>query len=295
MTKPLIFISHIHEDQLIAAALESMIQEALLGGVEMFNASNRQSLAVGDPWRDLIIERLGTCRTLLVVATPDSVRSPWVNFEAGGAWVSGKRVIPCCAKGMQPTSLPAPLSHLQAIDISSANGTRSLIEFLASVASLNAPGRFDYEEAAKALNASWISASTSDSNEDFLSWITKAQARPKKLMGGSSVGLAKVSHISDVDQFEADQLRSHGVVAGDSVKCWVEPLGRSPSTLFNCFANGPAADLLADVQLPADLRIRLKCVGQIKVFETIIEMSDPERGISYPTAFLIDSVEETKR
>jgi hypothetical protein len=31
----------------------------------------------------------------------------------------------------------------------------------------------------------------------------------------------------------------------------------------------------------------VKCLGQMKVYETIMDMGDEERGISYPTAWLI--------
>ena len=88
------FISHIHEDARISAALEDLIKESLLGGVEVFNTSNRVSLAPGEPWRDLIIQNLRGCVAALVVATPQSVSSPWINFESGGAWISEKRGIP---------------------------------------------------------------------------------------------------------------------------------------------------------------------------------------------------------
>jgi hypothetical protein len=94
--KPTVFISHIHNDEAIANAIEVVLRNALLGAVNVFNSSNRRSLEPGDPFRDKIVETLKNSECTLVVASPDSVSSPWVNFEAGGAWVSGRRVIPCC-------------------------------------------------------------------------------------------------------------------------------------------------------------------------------------------------------
>src|ERR1035441_10149569 len=124
MPKPLVFISHIHEDSSIATAIEDLIGTALLGSVEVFNTSNRASIAPGQPWRDLIIQNLTRCAAALIVSTPQSVVSPWVNFESGGAWVSEKQVIPCCARGMRISSLPAPLSHLQALEVAKPDDLR---------------------------------------------------------------------------------------------------------------------------------------------------------------------------
>jgi|HubBroStandDraft_6_1064221.scaffolds.fasta_scaffold378054_2 hypothetical protein len=87
--KPTVFISHIHSDEATANTIDTELRSALLGAVNVFNSSNRRSLEPGDPFRDKIIETLKNSECTLVVASPDSVSSPWVNFEAGGAWVSG--------------------------------------------------------------------------------------------------------------------------------------------------------------------------------------------------------------
>ena len=91
MGKPVVFISHIHEDEQCANALEQALKKALLGALEVFNSSNRRSIAAGGPWRDRIIDTLKRSATVLVLASPDSVASPWVNFETGGAWVARSR------------------------------------------------------------------------------------------------------------------------------------------------------------------------------------------------------------
>jgi hypothetical protein len=58
MQKPTVFISHIHEEEVCANALEKVLRKALLGALDIFNSSNRKSIAAGDPWRDRIIETL---------------------------------------------------------------------------------------------------------------------------------------------------------------------------------------------------------------------------------------------
>src|SRR5262249_32409834 len=147
LQKPIVFISHIHEEETCANALEQVLKRALLGALDVFNSSNRRSIATGDPWRDRIVESLKRAASVLVVASPNSVSSPWVNFEAGGAWISGTRVVPCCIKGMKPSSLPAPLSHLQALNLDSPEDLQQLITHLAASAGLDAPTEFNYPEA----------------------------------------------------------------------------------------------------------------------------------------------------
>ncbi len=288
MQKPMLFLSHVHEDQNLAITLENVVRAALLGGVEVFNSSNRRSISAGDPWRDVIVERLRTSRTVLVLATPESVTSPWVNFEAGGAWVAGNRVIPCCAKGMTPSSLPTPLSHLQAIDLSSSDDVRMLVKLLADMAQLDAPSHFDYDQAATTLTESWRTSSSVPSNENFLSWIEKVSRRPRRYKGETCQGFANAEHITAVTPFEAYQLPDEEVVAGDSIKCWLKPIGRPFITEYHCFASGDVADTLSEIEETTLLEVTVKCLGQIKVYTTDHVLFEEERGIEYPMALLIE-------
>lgn len=50
----------------------------------------------------------------IVIASPTSVKRPWVNFEAGAGWIRDVPVIPLCHSGTTPASLPMPLSEVQA-------------------------------------------------------------------------------------------------------------------------------------------------------------------------------------
>jgi hypothetical protein len=81
VTRPAIFISHVHADRGIAEILQAELDRTLLGGATFFNALDRASLRPGDPWRDRILETLGASAVVLVVASPRSVLSPWVNFR----------------------------------------------------------------------------------------------------------------------------------------------------------------------------------------------------------------------
>jgi 8-oxo-dGTP pyrophosphatase MutT (NUDIX family) len=58
---------------------------------------------------------LEACKVVIVLCSPESIRRPWVAFEAGAAWLSkGTRLILLCHSGMHPNDLPTPYSSLQA-------------------------------------------------------------------------------------------------------------------------------------------------------------------------------------
>jgi hypothetical protein len=290
MSKPVVFISHIHQDEACADALEHVLRKALLGALEVFNSSNRRSISAGDPWRDRIIETLKRSATVLVLASPDSVSSPWVNFETGGAWVAGTRVIPSCIKGMKPESLPAPLGHLQAVSLDSSDGLRLLINLLSETAGLDKPTEFDFDQAAGTIIASWKANIPDVDNTTFLAWYAKVERRPEKYKGESATGFFRVKHLHATDQQETRQFRGEGMKAGDTIHFWLELEGSESVWTSQCFATGTVADFLEGVNETILLRGTVKALGQMKVYETIMDMGDEERGVSYPAAWRVTDV-----
>jgi len=103
--KPIIFVSHVEEDSEVASEVKKWLEDNLLDGIEVFVSSDK-GLAPGDKWEEIIIAKLQNCCIALVLCTQMSVRQPWINFEAGGAWVRGARVIPLCYHGQEKSTLP---------------------------------------------------------------------------------------------------------------------------------------------------------------------------------------------
>lgn len=77
--------------------------------------------------------------------------------------------------------------------------------------------------------------------------------------------------------------------ARSSIRCWVETPGRA-LTLFHGFANGESADMIVDARRATKISGTLKCLGQLKVYETDVSFGEDERGIGYYAAFLIEDV-----
>jgi TIR domain len=285
MIKQMVFLSHAHQDQHTANVLEGVIQRAFPGGLEVVNSSNRKSISLDDPWRNVFMERLCSSRTLLVLATPESVSSPWVNFEAGGAWISENRVIPCCAKGMTPSSLPAPLRHLQALDLASSDDLRTLIKQLSDAADLDAPSEFDYQEAVTTIVGSWQRSIEYLLNKEFIQYIKRIFVRLEKYKGQTCQGFVKMSHLSAVTPLDARQFSGENILAGDSVRCWLAPVGETAATLYHCFANGPVASALFEVDPRDIIELTLKCLGQFKAYESTLGWGDEEKKLVTPRLY----------
>lgn len=148
--KPTVFISHIHEHAAIATRLADWIRKHLLGALTVFVSSDGASIRGGDQWMEKIEEALCDAQVVIVLCSPDSLKRPWVFFEAGGAFFMRARVIPICLPGLAAGDLPTPLSFLQAYELSRPEHLRQLIEILAEYAGLMTP-EIDAEYDAKRL------------------------------------------------------------------------------------------------------------------------------------------------
>ena len=137
--KPTIFVSHINDEAEVAIWIKRTISKLLLGGVQFFVSSDGTAIIGGDRWLNKIEDGLHNASVVLVLCSPRSVLRPWVNFEAGGAWIAGKRVVPICHAGMHPSILPEPLRSLHGYDLIKAKDFRALVSLLASEADLNVP------------------------------------------------------------------------------------------------------------------------------------------------------------
>ncbi len=81
--KPIVFVSHVEEDAVIASKIKNWLEDNLLERVEVFVSSD-EGIKLGDKWEERIIDKLQSCCIALVVCTQTSVRQPWINFEAWG-------------------------------------------------------------------------------------------------------------------------------------------------------------------------------------------------------------------
>ncbi len=110
-----IFISHIHEEKGQAEAVSSLLHDRL--HVKSFLSGSIWQLRAGEEWLDRIRSELQGCRVMISLLSESSVSRPWINFEAGAAWVNNKPVIPCCYAGLKKGVMPQPFASLHGLDM----------------------------------------------------------------------------------------------------------------------------------------------------------------------------------
>ena len=113
-----VFISFIHEEGQVAAAVQRFIQAHLKDHTGVFLSSDQWEIYAGESWLDRIISELRQAKVVVSLLSPESVVRPWVNFEAGAAWVrEDTALIPVCFGGMTKGEMPKPYSSLQAVQL----------------------------------------------------------------------------------------------------------------------------------------------------------------------------------
>ncbi|HSV98522.1 MAG TPA: toll/interleukin-1 receptor domain-containing protein [Sedimentisphaerales bacterium] len=145
-----VFISHVANESEIAIWIKKEIGELLKGAIQFFVSSDGEHLVGGDKWLDKILTELKNSHTVLVLCSEESVRRPWVSFEAGGAWMADKRVIPLCHGNMEPGKLPQPLAALQAYSLHDPKHIRQLVCLLAESTGIE-PREFDADALVRTL------------------------------------------------------------------------------------------------------------------------------------------------
>jgi len=144
--KPVVFISHIKEEAEIVTALKELIAPHFLNLLEFFVSSDGASIPMGQKWLDRVSSHLKSCAVEIVVCSPQSVTRPWINFEAGAAWIHDNiPVIPLCHSGMTPSDLPVPLSLLQSALLTDIAGMNLVVPVLANALKAASP-KIDFSD-----------------------------------------------------------------------------------------------------------------------------------------------------
>jgi hypothetical protein len=143
--KRIVFISHITEEKDLALFVKEFIENAFLGLIEVFISSDEHSISLGQRWLNNITDALKNCSIEIILCSNNSIKRPWINFEAGAGWIRDIPVIPLCHSGMEPSKLPLPLNLLQAAKASDISNMKRLLPVLANAIGSNVPN-FDFSD-----------------------------------------------------------------------------------------------------------------------------------------------------
>jgi TIR domain len=122
-----IFISHIHEEAELALLLKNWIEDTFLGQIEVFVSADDRDIVIGDEWFNRISQALDTAKVVLLLCSPESIKRPWISFEAGWAWSKRIALAPICHSGLLIGDLPRPLSNRQAVVLQESDALSRLI------------------------------------------------------------------------------------------------------------------------------------------------------------------------
>ena len=123
-----VFISYSRDDAAYAGRLARAIEQA------GFSAWYDHKMPVGDSFNSTIEDAIDNARVILVLVTPRSAKSAWVQYEIGLAMQKGARIIPVTADEVDPGDLPSLLSRMNAMrlsDLDTDAGLSKLIDVLA--------------------------------------------------------------------------------------------------------------------------------------------------------------------
>ena len=132
-------MSFIHEEEWAATFVNHFINRVLGTGIDVFRSSDDTAIYAGEDWMARIFEELKSAKVLVSMLSPTSVERPWINFEAGAAWMGDTKVIPVCFNGLTTAQLPKPYSSLQAVEIEEYDGAHYLASSIAHHLNLPVP------------------------------------------------------------------------------------------------------------------------------------------------------------
>ena len=105
-----VFVSYVHEDENVARAIKGAIEYDLkLEPGTVFLMSDTTQVLAGTDWLARIRQELTATELVILMMSARSVKRPWVNFEAGAAWLANKPLIPICYGNMSKDRLPKPV------------------------------------------------------------------------------------------------------------------------------------------------------------------------------------------
>ena len=121
-----VFVSYAHSDGEIVATLVSRLE------TENIRAFADKSIKPGEEWLSRIAVALKEAKVILFLVTPNSVRSKWVNAEAGAAWILQKTLVPIVFDA-DPSELIEFLRTRQAHDASNTEGIEDIVAILRDI------------------------------------------------------------------------------------------------------------------------------------------------------------------
>ena len=105
----------------------------------VFLTADSRQMKAGENWLDRIESELREAKVVIVLLSHRSLARPWINFEAGAAWINGALLIPACAGGLTAKDLPKPYADLQAVCLDNDQQLYQLVRTTADALKVGLP------------------------------------------------------------------------------------------------------------------------------------------------------------
>jgi hypothetical protein len=123
-----IFLSHIHEEKLLALKLKEELESIYGAQINIFLAEN---IVIGANWFNEIKKALNQADVILVLFSPYSINRPWINIEAGYGIMVDKKIIPILCFGLKNQEMPVVYSLFNSIDILDKDNVKYFLQQIA--------------------------------------------------------------------------------------------------------------------------------------------------------------------
>jgi hypothetical protein len=131
------FISHIHEESVVAQYVKNWFGGIFLGQLELFVSSID---ATPGNWLEQVRRSLQRSYYVLPLLSQRSATRPWINFESGSAFIADHvELIPLLHKDLSHSNLEYPYSSFQAYDLRIPDNVLALVQFFARDLELTTP------------------------------------------------------------------------------------------------------------------------------------------------------------
>lgn len=107
-----LFVSHAAADRPLAEYLRDQLLKRR-PGTDIFLASRPGHIRTGEEWWQTIQRELKTADSFVVLLTPLSIDRPWIPFETGAAWMTGRPVYTVSAGGLDKSEIRNPIAFFQ--------------------------------------------------------------------------------------------------------------------------------------------------------------------------------------
>jgi TIR domain len=146
VNRPRVFLSYAGSDSQAAARLVRHLQDE---GVDVVTTKD---VSPGQSFASFVIDRIESADAVLVLVSPESERSEWVQAETSLALANAIRdsstlVVPVIVD--KRTAVPSPLEHIQPLDLSNPETSAyELDRFVEQIARRGAAGEGERQHAA---------------------------------------------------------------------------------------------------------------------------------------------------